>query len=83
MIWLKRGIWIAVALGLLAAIGWAYAPKPVPVELAEVRRGPFELTVTQPGRTRVKDRFVLSAPVGGRLLRIDRLDLLAVLKARE
>ena len=72
MVWLKRGIWIAVAAGVLGAIGWAYAPKPVPVELAEVRRGAFELTVTQPGRTRVKDRFVLSAPVGGRLLRIDR-----------
>ncbi len=71
MVWLKRAIWIAVAAGILGAIGFAYAPKPVPVELGAVRRGPFEVTVTEPGRTRVKDRFSLSAPVGGRLLRVD------------
>jgi HlyD family secretion protein len=71
MLWVKRILWGLLALALLLAIVRAYAPKPVPVELGPVARGPFEVTVSQPGRTRVQDRFTVSAPVGGRLLRID------------
>src|SRR5512138_989630 len=69
MTWLKRMLWIAPALAIAGAIVWAFWPKPVQVETASVTSGAFEVSVTQPGRTRVKDRFVISAPVGGRMLR--------------
>ena len=69
MVWVKRLLWIVPAAAIAAALVWAFWPKPVAVEVASVTRGPFEVTVTQPGRSRVKDRFVISAPVGGRLLR--------------
>ncbi|WP_224371844.1 efflux RND transporter periplasmic adaptor subunit [Hyalangium versicolor] len=68
--WLKRALLALGALAVVAAIASAYRPRPVPVDLAEVTRGLFEVTVTEPGKTRVKDRYTISAPVGGHLERI-------------
>ncbi|WP_375772531.1 HlyD family efflux transporter periplasmic adaptor subunit [Archangium gephyra] len=70
MKWVKRGLLVLLALVLVGSLVRAFLPKPVEVELAPVERGPFEVTVTEPGRTRVKDRYVLSAPLGGHLERI-------------
>jgi len=70
----KHALWIAVAVGLAAAaFAWAFAPRPLPVEAAEVRRAPFEQTIDEDGKTRVRERYVISAPTSGRLARI-RLD---------
>lgn len=56
---------------LLAGVAvWALRPQPVAVEVAKVSRGLFEQTVTDDGKTRVTDRYVVSAPLGGRLDRI-------------
>ncbi|RMF44840.1 MAG: HlyD family efflux transporter periplasmic adaptor subunit [Planctomycetota bacterium] len=45
-------------------------PQPVLVDLAEVDRGPLEVTVDDDGVTRIKDRYVVSTPLTGRLERI-------------
>ena len=58
---------------LVAIVGlivYAFLPKPVPVDLAKVTRGPLRLTVDEDGKTRIKERYVISAPLAGRLLRI-------------
>ena len=57
----------AVALGLLA---WAFAPRPLPVEIATATTGRFEASIDEEARTRVRDRYVVSAPLSGRLARI-------------
>jgi HlyD family secretion protein len=62
--------WSIVGLGLAAAIGWSFWPQPELVDLATVTRGPFEVTVQDEARSRVRDAYVVSAPVGGRLLRV-------------
>jgi HlyD family secretion protein len=70
-LWLRRGSWLlagAIAAGLLV---WAFVPRPTEVEIATVTRGPFRKTVDEDGKTRVRDRYVVSAPVPGRLLRVD------------
>jgi len=46
-------------------------PQAVPVEVATVTRGPMIVTVDEEGMTRVKNRYVIAAPVGGQLRRID------------
>ena len=56
------------ALALLA--GWALRPQAVAVETAEAVRGAFEQTVSDDGKTRVRERYVVSAPLAGRLERI-------------
>ena len=53
---------------LLAMALW---PRSVAVDVATVERGPLQVTVDDEGETRVHDRFVISAPVAGRLLRIE------------
>lgn len=63
-------IWIAVVLLVVAAFVWALRPQPVLVEVAEVRRAHFELTIDEDGRTRVRERYLVSAPLAGRLARI-------------
>lgn len=67
---LKRVVWIAAGVALLAALGWAFRPRPVPVEVAEVVKGPFAETVEEDGATRVRERYAVSAPLAGRLLRV-------------
>jgi HlyD family secretion protein len=43
----------------------------VEVELARISRGPLVVSVDEEGRTRVRERFVVAAPVAGRVLRIE------------
>ena len=61
---------VAAGAAALALLGWAFAPRPLPVELGKVSLGPFETTIDEDGRTRLADRYVVSAPLAGRLARI-------------
>jgi len=56
-----------VLVGLIIAGLW---PKPVPAETAVVVRGPLRATVNEEGKTRIKQRFMVAAPVTGQLRRI-------------
>jgi HlyD family secretion protein len=68
--WLKRGTLIAIAGGIVAAIVLAWLPDPVAVDVANVRRITLETEIAEDGRTRVRDRYVVAAPISGELLRI-------------
>ena len=59
---------IAVVGGILAMALW---PETLEVDMTVISRGPLVVTVDEEGRTRVRDRFVVSAPLGGRVLRIE------------
>ena len=52
-----------------ALLAWAFAPRPVPVEVARPDRGRFEITIDEDARTRLRERFTVSAPLAGRLAR--------------
>jgi len=62
---------ITLAVALLATLAWGFWPRPVMVEVATTTRGALEVTVEEEGYTRVKDRYVISAPVAGFLRRIE------------
>lgn len=67
---LKRKIWIAVAaLVFLAALVYAFIPEALEVEVATVESGPMMVTVDEEGKTNVRERFVVSAPVAGYMRR--------------
>ena len=67
----RNKIALAVVAVLVAGlVAWALRPQPVAVEVAEVKRGAFEQTVVDDGKTRVRDRYVVSAPLAGRVERI-------------
>jgi len=68
---LRRTASYATALVALAgSLAWAFWPRPVPVDVAAVTRGPMRVTVDEDGRTRIRERYVVSAPLGGRITRI-------------
>ena len=64
--------WLPYALGLavLVLIGLGLRPKPAPVETARVTTGLLRATVSEEGKTRIKQRYVVAAPVTGQLRRI-------------
>jgi len=65
----RRLLLSAVVIGSLIAV--ALWPRAVVVDLAAVSRGPLVVTIDEEGRTRVRERFVVTAPVTGRILRIE------------
>lgn len=65
--WLFWGVFALLA---LAALVYTVRPEPVWVDLASVSRGPLEITIKEEGRTRVRDRYVVSSPVAGYLHRV-------------
>jgi HlyD family secretion protein len=68
---LRKLMILAVAAAILAAVGYGLIPEPVEVDLAEIARGAIRVTVDQDGKTRIRERYVVSTPLAGRLLRID------------
>lgn len=67
----KRLAYLLAALIVLALLVWAFLPNPLPVETAKAERGPLQVTVDEDGELRAHDRYVIAAPVAGRLMRID------------
>jgi HlyD family secretion protein len=67
----QRLLLVAFAAVVLGVTVYAFLPKPIPVEAVRVARGPLQVTVDHEGRTRVKERYVISAPLSGRLLRVE------------
>src|SRR5690606_8307784 len=68
--WLR---WMVSGLVLIAAAAvlmYVFRPQPVPVEVAEVTRGPMQVTVEEDGQTRIRERYIVSAPLAGQLQRI-------------
>ncbi len=69
---MKHKTWyyvIATVLALALALAWAFAPRAVEVEVAPVTQGRFETTIDEDGKTRLADRYVVSAPLAGHLER--------------
>jgi HlyD family secretion protein len=66
----RRGLLAVLGVAGLAGAALALRPKPVPADLSPVVRGPLSVVIEESGVTRVKDRYLVSAPVSGNLARI-------------
>ncbi|HET7250307.1 MAG TPA: efflux RND transporter periplasmic adaptor subunit [Gemmatimonadales bacterium] len=67
----RRGLlWGGAGLAAAAFFVYSLRPAVVPVEVTAVIRGPLRVTIDEEGRTRVRDRYVVVAPVAGRVGRI-------------
>jgi HlyD family secretion protein len=71
MRFLKNTRLIAGVVIVLAIVAMAMWPESIEVGVATVERGPMQVTLDEDGQTRVRDKFVVSAPVAGRLQRIE------------
>lgn len=67
----RKVTYVVVAAAIVLLVVLAFLPDPVPVETAAVTSGPMDVTIDEQGKTRVVDRFTLTAPTAGRLQRIE------------
>jgi len=67
---IKRGRRGLIAAGLLAVIAYAFLPEPIEVETVRATTGPIAVTIEEEGRAAVRQRYTVSAPIPGSLLRL-------------
>jgi len=65
----KVVIW-GLGIGFLALAISSLQPKPIPVETATVGRGSLTVYVVEEGKTRIRNRYIVAAPVGGNMRRV-------------
>lgn len=56
---------------VVAVAAWALVPDPIAVDVAQVTRGPLEVSIAEDGITRIRERYEVAAPVAGRLRRVE------------
>jgi len=71
VLWRRRIFLAAIAVVIAVGLFYGFRPQPVAVDLGEASRGPLRVTVEQEGKTRVIDRYLISAPVAAYAQRID------------
>ncbi|MFM7459232.1 MAG: efflux RND transporter periplasmic adaptor subunit [Burkholderiales bacterium] len=72
---LSRNItYLVLGLMAIALAAWLFRPAPLKVDTGLVERGSMQVTVDEQGETRSHDRFVVTAPVSGRMVRIELHD---------
>ena len=67
----RRSVYFALAVFALLGIAWLLRPKAAVVELGRVTRGALEATIEDEGQTRIHPRYVVAAPVAGRLAQLE------------
>ncbi len=60
-----------IAAVIVGGLAWGFRPRPIGVDVEPIVRAPLQITVEEEGRTRVKDRYVVTAPVDGYARRIE------------
>ncbi len=65
--------WLTIGAGAVIVVGLAYAfaPRALPVDIGAAERRAMTITIDEEAKTRVRDAYVVSAPIAGRLLRVD------------
>lgn len=71
MSWARRITTGLVVTAILGAAAVSLRPRALPVEVAQVTRGHLEATLVEEGRTRVRDRYVISATTTGNVRRAE------------
>jgi HlyD family secretion protein len=65
--WMSAGMVALIAAVML----YAFWPRPMSVDMGKVEVKPMMMTIDEEARTRVRNSYVVSAPIDGRLLRIE------------
>ncbi|MEL6554519.1 MAG: HlyD family efflux transporter periplasmic adaptor subunit [Cyanobacteria bacterium J06621_11] len=65
--WILYGL---AGVGVATLVVLAFRPAPIAVDVGEVTQGPIQVTVDAEGKTQVQERYIVAAPVAGRLQRI-------------
>ena len=69
--WFRAMMYLAVVGAIAGGLVWSFWPQPILVEMATTTRAPLRVTVDEDGKTRIRDRYVVAAPLAGKLRRIE------------
>lgn len=64
-------VWLGLTGVFIGGVVYSLWPQPIVVETEQVTRGRMQVTVNEDGITRVRERYQVSSPVAGQLLRIE------------
>ncbi len=68
----RRGLYIIVLfLSIIAAIVYGFLPSPIAIDVVTVKRAPLKVVLEEEGKTRLTERFTISAPVAGTMQRVN------------
>ena len=62
---------LLVVAAVVVGVGYAFVPQPLDVDLATIGRGTLRVTVDEDGKTRIREKYLVSAPLAGRVLRVN------------
>lgn len=62
---------VLVAAVVAAALAYGFWPVPIEVDVAAAARGTLQVTVNDDGKTRIREKYIVSAPVSGKLFRVE------------
>ncbi len=69
---MKRWLWIIILTAVVAGgIFYGFSQQPVAVEAATAKAGPMQVTVEEEGKTRLRSRYIVSAPAAGYMRRLE------------
>jgi HlyD family secretion protein len=72
MKWFWRKIPLLVVItGVVGLLVYGFRPVPVTVDVITVERGSFNISVNDDGETRIREKYIVSSPVSGKLLRVE------------
>lgn len=71
VVWRRRLIWLMVLLLIIVALIYGLRPQPKMVDIASASYAPMRLSIEEEGKTRVTDRYDVSASVAGTTCRVD------------
>ena len=64
-------MYLAVVGAIAGGLVWSFWPQPILVEMTATIRAPLRVTVDEDGKTRTRERYVVAAPLVGKLRRIE------------
>src|SRR5262245_814717 len=68
---MKKYFYIGGAILFFGLIAWGLRPQPVPVDVGKISSGPMKVTVDEEGKTRIKERYTVVAPLTGQMKRVE------------
>lgn len=63
--WARRLTMAGAGAALIGGLVWALWPQPESVDMAQVKRGPMQVTIAAEGVTRVREPYAIAAPIFG------------------
>ena len=66
----RSAFWAGAGVLLAVLLLFAFRPRPIPIDAGETWRGPMQVTARDEGRTRVREEYIVYAPVSGQLQRV-------------